>query len=454
MGWRDFRREFLEINKGKYKKVGDSNEATAEIWKEMSIEEREPYRMKIFYLQNFPLNKAVPPTSEVIGYWIEERVNEMVKDTKDVYVKVKAYMEKEMKEVQERVMSYMANELLELPSKRVVIKEKEEEDEDEVGKNDKDDDEEGEHDKDEDDPDIETEEQVEVEDLKNTKVEKQEGGEDKEKDRDQVVKEAEKSNMDASKHKVAAEEKGKLPIRRSKRKEKAIVKSPWMPLVTQKKRKVSDKQRLYGLCIDWCTTEDGREMTKNPSRWNIDENAKHIIPEHLGYNLGDCDFIFGPTVVGNHWFCFVLELRTMKFYIINSMVDHEQLKAEEEDMRKVGRKGKGKLCLLVDHLPLQKEHFRLILVKVKPELSQVEYNNDILYPQVFKQENNDDCEIYLIMWLKFWNNIVNVDHPPFTMPKYTTQELSAISCDILCWLVKHPNNVICERQLSLVEIGT
>ncbi|KAI9119806.1 hypothetical protein K1719_009195 [Acacia pycnantha] len=35
-----------------------------------------------------------------------------------------------------------------------------------------------------------------------------------------------------------------------------------------------------------------------------------------------CDFIFGPTLFINHWFCYVLDTRTMVFYALDSLVEH------------------------------------------------------------------------------------------------------------------------------------
>ncbi|KAI9110435.1 hypothetical protein K1719_018595 [Acacia pycnantha] len=43
--------------------------------------------------------------------------------------------------------------------------------------------------------------------------------------------------------------------------------------------------------------------------------------EHVGYNIGDCHFIFGPTLFVNHWFSYVLDTRTMVFYLLDSLVE-------------------------------------------------------------------------------------------------------------------------------------
>ena len=63
-------------------------------------------------------------------------------------------------------------------------------------------------------------------------------------------------------------------------------------------------------------------MASNPITWNVNSRKKQLMPEHVGYNLADCDLIIGPTLVRAHWFCLALEPRTMNFYVLDSLVEN------------------------------------------------------------------------------------------------------------------------------------
>ncbi|KAI9128868.1 hypothetical protein K1719_000351 [Acacia pycnantha] len=61
------------------------------------------------------------------------------------------------------------------------------------------------------------------------------------------------------------------------------------------------------------------KMISAEGKWTVESNVAEILPEHVGYNIGDC-FLFGPTLFLNHWFCYVLDTRTMIFYALDSLV--------------------------------------------------------------------------------------------------------------------------------------
>ncbi|KAI9081701.1 hypothetical protein K1719_036355 [Acacia pycnantha] len=65
-----------------------------------------------------------------------------------------------------------------------------------------------------------------------------------------------------------------------------------------------------------------QKMAKNPQKWSLEAHEKELLPEHIGYNIGDCDFIVGPTLHLSHWFCYIFEIKTMCFYAIDSYVDN------------------------------------------------------------------------------------------------------------------------------------
>ncbi|KAI9076369.1 hypothetical protein K1719_041684 [Acacia pycnantha] len=56
-----------------------------------------------------------------------------------------------------------------------------------------------------------------------------------------------------------------------------------------------------------------------PSSWKVAEWEHLLLPQHIGYNIGDCDLIMGPILVKEHWFCVALDPSTMSFYVLDSM---------------------------------------------------------------------------------------------------------------------------------------
>ncbi|KAI9127587.1 hypothetical protein K1719_000580 [Acacia pycnantha] len=56
-----------------------------------------------------------------------------------------------------------------------------------------------------------------------------------------------------------------------------------------------------------------------PSSWKVAEWEYLLLPQHIGYNIGDCDMIMGPILVKEHWFCVALDPSTMSFYVLDSM---------------------------------------------------------------------------------------------------------------------------------------
>lgn len=87
-----------------------------------------------------------------------------------------------------------------------------------------------------------------------------------------------------------------------------------------------------------------QKMSSNPMKWSWEDHQREILPQHIGYNLGDCDFIFGPTLFNNHWFCYVLEIKTMQFYALDSLVDqltYLRLQREGQDAMTQGEPTHG-----------------------------------------------------------------------------------------------------------------
>ena len=72
------------------------------------------------------------------------------------------------------------------------------------------------------------------------------------------------------------------------------------------------------------------KMSHQPIRWSVQQNEREVLPKHVGYNIGECDFIFGPTVFDHHWFCYVIEPRSLRFYVLDSLVEYTRFMKEQE----------------------------------------------------------------------------------------------------------------------------
>ncbi|KAI9126368.1 hypothetical protein K1719_002789 [Acacia pycnantha] len=85
---------------------------------------------------------------------------------------------------------------------------------------------------------------------------------------------------------------------------------------------VPDQLENGGVVQRHIFTASFMEKMINPKlKWTVEANVGEILPENVGYNIGDCDFIFGPTLFINNWFCYVLDTRTMVFYALDSLVE-------------------------------------------------------------------------------------------------------------------------------------
>ncbi|XP_028770571.1 uncharacterized protein LOC114727947 [Neltuma alba] len=289
-----------------------------------------------------------------------------------------------------------------------------------------------------------------------------------------------------------------LPTRRSSRRKVPAVKSPYMSTYGRKV-KMSERDAFYTVCTEWCQPDEAQEvmvdmfghlatrsdlqalgprrwisnrimtliahtlnadqhesasavkrhifdadftarMVQQHTAWQVDKHLKELLPQHVGYNLAECEYIFAPVVFALHWFCFVFEPSTLKFYVLDS------LRGGEDTMKHQKKKNKSDPALKGQQMMAQtfRAHFIEILRRVKPELEGLanpDSNNDILYPTVHVQDNTDDCGVHVITYLREWPNPQEKDGVLFTMPYYTADQYTSIRCELLWWLVTHQRNI-------------
>ncbi|XP_028755568.1 uncharacterized protein LOC114714944 [Neltuma alba] len=195
-------------------------------------------------------------------------------------------------------------------------------------------------------------------------------------------------------------------------------------------------------------------MAANPLRWSLEKHEHEILPEYIGYNIGDCDFIFGPTLFNYHWFCYVIDVRTMRFYALDSLVDNLtmlRLQRKEEEAIKTGKKPKrkqGKRKGKIDPKQFMARGIRDCFCQVLR----------VLKPSLFAEETRltrksrgqkDSCGVHVLSWLQTWDGTEYGDDG-YIMPKYSPEEIHDLKVGCLWWLVTHRNNLHGNEVLSLL----
>ena len=72
-------------------------------------------------------------------------------------------------------------------------------------------------------------------------------------------------------------------------------------------------------------------IVRNGSGFALGDHIQEFMPEQLKYNLGDADFIFALVLFDDHWFCYAIETRSMRFYALDSLVDSVTFNALQMD---------------------------------------------------------------------------------------------------------------------------
>ncbi|KAI9101474.1 hypothetical protein K1719_023956 [Acacia pycnantha] len=78
-------------------------------------------------------------------------------------------------------------------------------------------------------------------------------------------------------------------------------------------------------------------LNRKPAGWKVSEWKQQLLPEHIGYNMGDCDLIMGPMLVAEHWFCMALDPTAMNFYVLDSMKTKVYISKNQASKKKENR---------------------------------------------------------------------------------------------------------------------
>ncbi|XP_028755906.1 uncharacterized protein LOC114715276 [Neltuma alba] len=143
-------------------------------------------------------------------------------------------------------------------------------------------------------------------------------------------------------------------------------------------------------------------LAANPSRWDARKREKQLLPEYVGYNIGDCDLIFGPTLVGAHWFCLMLEPKTMNFYVLDSMKPSFPAKKSK-------KKGAADDDIMTVVTGCRDRFYDMIEI-VKPNTIRKKQMSDIIWAPVPQQNNLRDCGVHVLIWLSKWEPDVTLEY--------------------------------------------
>ncbi|GAU23097.1 hypothetical protein TSUD_183980 [Trifolium subterraneum] len=112
-----------------------------------------------------------------------------------------------------------------------------------------------------------------------------------------------------------------------------------------------------------------------------------IVSTHLGLDddpfeiMRHCNLIFAPTIHEEHWFCYVLDKRNNKLFVLNSWSTE--------------RNEENKLLDLS-----MKRHFEMFL-NFMNDLPQ--QTLELVYEDLPQQKNVHDCGIYVLKYLEMWD---------------------------------------------------
>ncbi|XP_028801497.1 uncharacterized protein LOC114756730 [Neltuma alba] len=177
-------------------------------------------------------------------------------------------------------------------------------------------------------------------------------------------------------------------------------------------------------------------MAHDPT-WKAQKYKKLFLPEFLGYNLAECDFIIGPALVGQHWFCVAIQPSTLDFHVIDSMRNHFGTKDRKQKKKVVI---KDPVEMAVDDC---RKRLNIILDLVKPGLVGKKPMSPMIFAEVPQQNNLRDCGVHCMMWLRRWE-------PGVTLT-YTEEEVAGFRRDLTWWLVNHEQNEKRDEALALIR---
>ncbi|XP_054809756.1 uncharacterized protein LOC129311449 [Prosopis cineraria] len=180
-------------------------------------------------------------------------------------------------------------------------------------------------------------------------------------------------------------------------------------------------------------------MMKDVQGWKVGEHTMLFMPEHLGYDITECDFIIAPVLYHSHWFCYFVELKGLHFHVLDSLYP---LVPKPDDTL---ANEKRLLAQSMSH------NFKSILMMVNPDKYHKSPDLDVTFALIPKQKTTYDCGLHLITWLEQWDNTEQPEWNGKSMPPIEKGAMERLHIDMVWDLVNDPNNIAWENVMAWME---
>ncbi|XP_054824804.1 uncharacterized protein LOC129322521 [Prosopis cineraria] len=124
-------------------------------------------------------------------------------------------------------------------------------------------------------------------------------------------------------------------------------------------------------------------------------------------------------------FCYVVEPKTAIMYVLDSM-----LPSSKESKKKKKNIKRAKEAMLPKEKEKMKSRFVEILIKLKPELVDDNYDLELKVVPMEQQPTTSNCGMYVIFCLRQWNNTAREEWDSLTMPPLTMEQLSEMRGEV------------------------
>ncbi|XP_054790311.1 uncharacterized protein LOC129316002 isoform X3 [Prosopis cineraria] len=235
-----------------------------------------------------------------------------------------------------------------------------------------------------------------------------------------------------------------------KRKDETIVEVDGYYLTRSEAQSLGPRRCVNGTVI----TLVGRLLMEEQK---LESNLENLLPRHVGYNIAECELIFAPLNVNNHWSCYVLEPKRGKMFVLDSLNVLNSPCASGEITQ--GNKSKdecrgGRTNQEPTIIQVMRDKFILLLKKLKGEASSQLIDLEVEVVKMVSQPDIFSCGLYVVYCLRHWDNEVKEEWAGLTVPAFTIEQLSDMRVDIVNWLSTHPLNMVSESLMASIVDGT
>ena len=184
------------------------------------------------------------------------------------------------------------------------------------------------------------------------------------------------------------------------------------------------------------------------------------MPRHIGLDMSKCELIFGPMLADEHWYCLVLEPKTMNVHILDSINRTPSKNQRQKNVSADRQMDVAHRCVrfpklfyagfmvLVSYLTMslgvfQLTRFAAMLEAINPAEFCEKPLGRIIRDSVPVQGNLYDCGVHVLIWLLQWS--------PRARLTYTDADVAIFRSNLMWWLFSHPQNIVKDKALALLD---